>query len=258
MNIDVGEKFPQNFQLEVTNPGGHAMRPVKDNAITRLSAALVKIGAYDFPLQSTDASREFFRRMAPLVAPGMGAAMAAFAKNPQDKAAAAVLATDPSYNAMTRTTCVATLLSGGHANNALPQRADANINCRIFPGNSVEAVRDRLAALAADPQVKVTILLKRSDVPKAPPPLTPALMQPITREAASRFPGVPVIPQLEIGATDAAFLTPAGIPTYGFAAMFFDPDGSRLHGLNERIRTRSVYEGRDFLYALIKDYAQQQ
>jgi acetylornithine deacetylase/succinyl-diaminopimelate desuccinylase-like protein len=254
LNINAGEKFPQNYTLEVTNPGGHAMRPVKDNAIVRLGAALAKINAYDFPVQTTDATRQFFARMGPLVGGTMGAAMTAFAQDPHGSAAIAMLATDPAYNAALRTTCAITLINGGHANNALPQRATANINCRIFPGSSAEQVAAKLAELAADPQVKVTAMGARSTVAAAPP-LTPAILGPIEREAARRFPGVPVIPQLEIGATDAAFLTPAGIPTYGFTGMFFDPDGSRLHGLNERIRVRSLYEGRDMLFALVKSYA---
>jgi acetylornithine deacetylase/succinyl-diaminopimelate desuccinylase-like protein len=184
----------------------------------------------------------------------MGAAMAAFARDPQDTKAAAVLATDPKYNAMMRTTCVVTLINGGHANNALPQRVNANINCRIFPGTTAEAVHDRLVELAGDPQIKITTLAARSEVAKAPP-LTEALMQPIQREAQKRWPGVPVIPMLEIGATDASFMNPAGIPTYGFTGMFLDPDGSRFHGLNERIRAAVLYEARDYLYDLVRIYA---
>jgi acetylornithine deacetylase/succinyl-diaminopimelate desuccinylase-like protein len=254
LGINAGEKSSQSYQLEVTNPGGHAMRPVKDNAIDRLAAGLLKINAYDFPIQTTDASREYFARMAPLTPGAMGQAMAAFARDPGDAKASSVLATDPKFNASMRTTCVVTLISGGHANNALPQRADANINCRIFPGTSAQAVHDKLAELVNDPQVKVTTLPARSEANMAPP-LTPEIMRPINAEAAKRWPGVPVIPQLEIGATDASFMTPAGIPTYGFTVLFLDPDGSRFHGLNERIRVRVLYEARDYLYDLIKIYA---
>jgi acetylornithine deacetylase/succinyl-diaminopimelate desuccinylase-like protein len=254
LGINAGEKSSQSYQVEVTNPGGHAMRPVKDNAIDRLAAGLLKINAYDFPIQTTEASREYFARMAPLTPGAMGQAMAAFAHDPGDTRASSVLATDPKFNASMRTTCVVTLISGGHANNALPQRADANINCRIFPGTSAQSVRDKLAELVADPQVKVSTLPARSEANVAPP-LTPEIMKPINAEAAKRWPGVPVIPQLEIGATDASFMTPAGIPTYGFTGMFFDPDGSRLHGLNERIRVHVLYEARDYLYDLVKIYA---
>jgi acetylornithine deacetylase/succinyl-diaminopimelate desuccinylase-like protein len=254
LGINAGEKSSQSYQLEVTNPGGHAMRPVKDNAIDRLAAGLLKINAYDFPIQTTEASREYFARMASLTPGAMGQAMAAFSRDPGDTRASSVLATDPKFNATMRTTCVVTLISGGHANNALPQRADANINCRIFPGTSAQAVHDKLAELVADPQIKVTTLPARSEANVAPP-LTPEIMKPIIAEAAKRWPGVPVIPQLEIGATDASFMTPAGIPTYGFTGLFLDPDGSRFHGLNERIRVRVLYEARDYLYDLVRVYA---
>ena len=254
LGINAGEKSSQSYQLEVTNPGGHAMRPVKDNAIDQLAAGLLKINAYDFPVQTTEVSREYFARMVPLTPGAMGQAMAAFARDPGDTKASSVLATDPKFNATMRTTCVVTLISGGHANNALPQRADANINCRIFPGTSAQAVHDKLAELVADPQIKITTLPARSEANMAPP-LTPEIMKPIIAEAAKRWPGVPVIPQLEIGATDASFMTPAGIPTYGFTGLFLDPDGSRFHGLNERIRVRVLYEARDYLYDLIKIYA---
>jgi len=254
LGINAGEKLSQNYQLEVTNPGGHSMRPVKDNAIDRLAAGLLKINAHDFPVQATDASKAYFARMAPLTGGAMGAAMTAFARNPQDTKAAAVLAQDPRYNATMRTTCVVTLINGGHATNALPQRVTANVNCRIFPGTTVAAVRDKLQELVADAQIKITAQQARSD-PSPAPPLTDAIMKPIVAEAAKRWPGVPVIPQLEIGATDAAFMTPVGIPTYGFTGMFFDPDGSRLHGLNERIRASVLYDARDYLYGLVKIYA---
>ncbi len=255
LNINAGEKLSQNFTLEVTNPGGHSMRPVKDNAIYRLSAGLLKIGAHDFPVQTLPVTRAYFAQLAPLTGGAMGAAMAAFAKDPGDAKAVAELVTDPRYNATLRTTCVATLVNAGHATNALPQRATANVNCRIFPGTTTEQVRDVLQQLVADPQVKVTAQRARNEPTKTPPPLTPAVMQPILAEAAKHWPGVPVVPQLEIGATDASFMTPAGIPTYGFTAMFFDPDGSRMHGLNERIRVPVLYEGRDALYDLVQVYA---
>ncbi|MBA2589168.1 MAG: M20/M25/M40 family metallo-hydrolase [Alphaproteobacteria bacterium] len=254
LGINAGEKLSQNYTLEVTNPGGHSMRPVKDNAIYHLSAGLLKIGAYDFPTQSTDASREYFARMAPLTGGEMGGAMTAFYKNDKDAKVASVLAADPRFNAAMRTTCVATLINGGHATNALPQRVTANVNCRIFPGTTPQDVRDKLQELVADSQIKIVAQAAHND-PSPAPPLTPALMKPLVSEAAKRWPGVPVIPQLEIGATDASFMTPAGIPTYGFTGMFFEPDGSRLHGLNERIRAKVLYDARDYLTDLIRIYA---
>jgi acetylornithine deacetylase/succinyl-diaminopimelate desuccinylase-like protein len=257
LNIQAGEKFPQNYRLEVINPGGHSSRPMPNNAIYRLAFGLTKISTYKFPVKITDATRAFFTAMGPQVGGKMGAAMTAFAKNPKDSAAADVIATDPSFNAMLHTTCIPTLLDAGHANNALPQRASANINCRIFPGESVEEVRAKLEQLVADSQIKATTLEKRSEVVKAPPPLTSQVLKPVQDAAAKIWPGVPLAPVMLAGATDGAFLNPAGIPTYGLSGMFGDPDGGFAHGLNERIRVRSVYEGRDFLTEVVKAYAQQ-
>ena len=255
LGINAGEKTPVNYRLDVTNAGGHSMRPVKDNAIYRLSAALLKIGAHDFPVQTTDASLGFFAKMGPRLGGDIGAAMTAFAKNPKDMQAAAVIAADPAYNAMLRTTCVATLLEAGHANNALPQRASANVNCRIFPGGGIEQVANRLSELIGDAEVKVTTA-KGRNAGGAAPPLSDAVMKPIVAAAAKRWPDVPVVPMLEIGATDASYLTPAGIPTYGFTGIFFEPDGSRLHGLNERVRVDAVYDGRDLITAVVRAYVE--
>jgi acetylornithine deacetylase/succinyl-diaminopimelate desuccinylase-like protein len=182
-------------------------------------------------------------------------AMTAFSKG--DMTAARTLAANPSYNAVLHTTCIPTLLSAGHANNALPQRADANINCRIFPGTTPQQVRDKLQELVADPEIKVTLADKRSEVPKGPQPLTAKIFQPVETLTAQMWPGVPVVPSMSAGATDGAFLTPAGIPTYGVSGMFGDPDGNGAHGLNERLRVKSVYDGRDFLYQVVKIYANQ-
>jgi acetylornithine deacetylase/succinyl-diaminopimelate desuccinylase-like protein len=256
LNIQAGEKFPQNYRLEVTNPGGHSSRPVKENAIYRLADAMVKIRAYDFPVQANDATRGYFGAMAKLVGPDEGAAaMAAFAANSADAQAATALAgASPAYNAILRTTCVATLLDGGHATNALPQRAGANVNCRIFPGTSAEDIRQALERIVGDPQVKVTTLETRSPT-APPPPLTERIMGPARKIAAQVFPGVPLVPVMAAGGTDGAFLTPAGIPTYGITGFFADTEGSRAHGLNERIRVKSVMDGRNFLYRLVKAYA---
>jgi acetylornithine deacetylase/succinyl-diaminopimelate desuccinylase-like protein len=178
LNVEAGQKFPQDFRLEVTNPGGHSSRPTKNNAIYHLAGGLVRISQYDFPVEFTAFSREYFEKMGPLTGGEMGAAMTALANDPGDAKAAPVVETDPGYNGMLHTTCVATMLEAGHATNALPQRARANINCRIFPGSTVEQVRDKLEALVADPEIKVTALGARSEVSKAPPPLTPQIMSP--------------------------------------------------------------------------------
>jgi acetylornithine deacetylase/succinyl-diaminopimelate desuccinylase-like protein len=264
LNVEAGEKFPQDYTLTVTNPGGHSSRPTKDNAIYRLAFGLARLSRYQFPIEFTDASKAYFVAMSPLVSKEagaggqMGAAMIALANDPTDVNDAAIVESDPGYNGMLHTTCVATMLEAGHATNALPQRATANINCRIFPGTTTEQVRDKLAEVLADPQIKITLRDARSEVTKTPPPLTPAIMGPIKDEAAKIWPGVPVIPVLTAGATDGAFLTPVGIPTYGVTGMFGDPDGNGVHGLNERIRVTSLYKGRDFLYDLVKTYAMQE
>jgi acetylornithine deacetylase/succinyl-diaminopimelate desuccinylase-like protein len=257
LNIQAGEKFPQNYRLEVTNPGGHSARPVKDNAIYRLSDALVKLRGYDFPVQSNDATRGFFGAMAKLMPGPASPAMAAFAANPRDtRAAEALAAAEPGWNAILRTTCVATMLDGGHATNALPQRARANVNCRIFPGTSVEQVRQALERVVGDPQVKITTLETRSEI-APPPPLTGRVLGPAKKVAAEVFPGVPLVPQMAAGGTDGAFLTPAGIPTYGLSGFFSTREGSRAHGLNERMRVKSLMDGRTYLYRLVKVYSAQ-
>jgi acetylornithine deacetylase/succinyl-diaminopimelate desuccinylase-like protein len=261
MEIQAGEKTSQNFRLEVTNPGGHSSRPVKDNAIYHLAAALTRIEGYDFPAQFTDGNRAYFTGMARIQAARgnteVAEAMRALVKNPNDAAAIALVsAKDPSWNATLRTTCVATMLDAGHATNALPQRARANVNCRIFPGVAQEAVRLKLEELIADPAVKVVTLETRGPS-SPPPPLTPQILAPVEQLTAEFFPGVPVLPILQPGATDGEFLNAAGIPTYGIEPLFAGPDLGHIHGLNEYISVKSLMDCRDFLYRLIKIYSEQ-
>ena len=250
------EKVSQNFRLVVTNPGGHSSRPVPNNAIYHLVRAVDKISGFEFPVQFNDANRGFFTRMAPIVGGPMGQAMTALVANPADEKANAILSADPSFHAMLRTACVATMLEAGHATNALPQRATANINCRIFPGVPRDDVQATLARIVNDPQVKIEVPEVRGP-PATSPPLTPQIMGPIEALSAKMWPGVPVIPLLQPGATDSQFLTPAGIPTYGVSGFFSDPDGGGVHGLNERMPVKGLYDGRDFLYQLVKLYADQ-
>jgi len=261
LEVEAGEKFPQNYRLEVTNKGGHSSRPLKDNAIYHLAAALTRISAYEFPAQFTDGNRAYFSGMAKiLVAKGdseTANAMNAFLKNPNDtRSLALVSAKDPSWNATLRTTCVATMLDAGHATNALPQRARANINCRIFPGVTAEAVRAKLEELVADPAVKISTPETRGPT-ASPPPLTPEIMAPIEKLAAEFWPGVPVLPILQAGATDGEFTNAVGIPTFGVEPVFVGPDLGNIHGLNEYVGVRSLLEGREFLYRLVKIYAEQ-
>jgi acetylornithine deacetylase/succinyl-diaminopimelate desuccinylase-like protein len=261
LEIQAGEKTSQNFRLEVTNRGGHSSLPVKDNAIYRLAGALKKVEAYTFPPQFTDANRAYFAGMAKIQAAkgemALANAMQALVRDPGDaQAIALVSAKDPGWNATLRTTCVATMLEAGHATNALPQRARANINCRIFPGVSPEAVRAKLEELVADSALKVTTLEIRG--PSSPPPtLTRQILAPVESLAARFWPGVPVLPILQPGATDGQFLNAAGIPTYGIEPLFLGPDFGNIHGLNEYVGVRSLLECRDFLYRLVRNYAEQ-
>jgi acetylornithine deacetylase/succinyl-diaminopimelate desuccinylase-like protein len=261
LEVEAGEKFPQNYRLEVTNKGGHSSRPVKDNAIYHLAAAVTRISAYEFPAQFTDGNRAYFTGMAKILAAkgdtDIANAMNGFLKNPGDtQALALVSAKDPSWNATLRTTCVATMLDAGHATNALPQRARANINCRIFPGVTAETVRAKLEELVADPAVKISSPETRGPT-ASPPPLTPEVMAPIEKLTAEFWPGVPVLPILQAGATDGEFTNAVGIPTFGVEPVFMGPDLGNIHGLNEYIGVKSLLEGREFLYRLVKIYAEQ-
>lgn len=261
LEIQAGEKLSQNFRLEVTNPGGHSSRPVKDNAIYHLAGALKRIEAYEFPPQFTDGNRAYFRGMAQIEAAKgeseVAHAMSALVADPNDQSAIALVSSkDPSWNATLRTTCVATTLDAGHATNALPQRARANINCRIFPGVDVETVRQKLEELVADPVVKV-ISLETRGPSSPPPPLTPQILGPFETLAKRFWPGVPVVPILQPGATDGEFLNAVGIPTYGIEPVFVGPDLGHIHGLNEYLSVKSLLEGRDFLYQLVKVYTNQ-
>jgi acetylornithine deacetylase/succinyl-diaminopimelate desuccinylase-like protein len=252
--MQVGEKAAQNYKLETTNAGGHSSIPVPDNAIYELAADIGRIAAFEFPLEMTDTTRAFFAKTGASRHDDMGKAMVALAANPNDKDAEKIVNTDRTYHSMLRTTCVATLLEGGHANNALPQHAEANINCRIFPGHTVEEIQAKLAEVIADPKAKLTPVPPIRPIAKSPP-LDPKVMGPAEALAAKYFPGVPVIPSMSTGATDGIFLEAIGIPTYGVPGPWGDPDGNGVHGLNERIETRSIYVGRDYLTDLVKAYA---
>lgn len=256
LNFQVGEKAAQNYTLEITNPGGHSSTPVKDNAITALATGLVKLGELEFPVQLSDTTRAYFAAMAKIKGGETREAVNALLAESTNKAADATLSKDRSWHSMLRTTCVATLLNAGHAENALPQRARANINCRIFPGTTVEDVRKKLEAQLADPRIAVTANAPIRPI-APPPPLSAKLLDPATKLAAKMWPGVPIVPVMSTGASDGIFLTAVGIPTYGVPGVFGEPDGGNFaHGLNERVRVRSVYEGRDFLQALVKAYAE--
>ena len=252
--MQVGEKAVINFRLETTNAGGHSSIPIPDNAIYELADALVKIRGHEFPLEMSDTTRAYFAKAGAARTDDIGKAMVALSANPGDKAAEAVVNTDRTYHSMLRTTCVATLLEGGHANNALPQRATANVNCRMFPGRTVEETRAALAAAIGDPKVTITPVPPIRPIAKAPP-LDPKVMGPAEKLVAKYWPGIPVVPSMSTGATDGIFLEAIGIPTYGVPSVWTDPDGNGVHGLNERLEVKSLYVGRDYLFDLVKAYA---
>ena len=252
LEVQAGEKIHQVVTLEVMNPGGHSSRPVPDNAIYRLAAATQKVSQLSFPIQVTPVVREYFRVVGPLLGGELGTAMTAVAKNPDDQVALATVTKDPSYNAVVHTTCVATQMEGGHAPNALPQRAKVTLSCRVMQGTTPEQVKETLEKAIGDEQVKVAIVRRREG--SSPPPLTEEIMGPVKEMAAKLWPGVPVAPMMSAGATDGRFLMNAGIPTYGMSGMFSKPDETNAHGLNEKRRVQSLYEGRDFLEGVVRAY----
>ena len=251
--IQAGEKVFQTYRLEVTNPGGHSARPSKDNAIYHLAAGLARLADYDFPAKLLPVTRAYFERAAAFESGEVAADMKAVLREPPDTAALGRLSSRPMFNALLRTTCVATMLDAGHATNALPQRARAVVNCRVLPGEAVDAVQKTLASVLANDKISITP--DGEAVLSPPPPLTAAIMQPVNALSAAMWPGVPVIPTLSAGATDGRFLANIGIPTYGITGQFRDGDGGGVHGLNERIRVKSFYEGHQFLGRLVRALA---
>ena len=246
------EKVYQDYTLTTTNKGGHSSRPTPDNAIYQLAHALDKIEAYSFPIEMSDVTRPYFAKFGAIEGGDSGADMIAASKD--DAAAIERLRKDPSANAILHTNCVATQINGGHAPNALPQRATANVNCRIFPGHTQEEIRQALVSAVNDPGVKIEFQ-SAPEKPGAPPPLSKDVIGPIEKLSADMYPGVAVIPTMSSGATDCRFFTPSGVPCYGVSGMLGDGATGNAHGLNERIRVQTLIEGREFLYRLAKMYA---
>ena len=255
-SVQATEKVFANMKLSVTNRGGHSSVPRADNAITSLADALSKVGRYRFPIQLNEVTREFFTKTALVETPEMGRAMRAVVANPKDTAALRVVTSDPRYNSMLRTTCVATLLKGGHAENALPQLAEANVNCRMYPTDTPQGTRDALARVINDTTVHVEFEFTPRP-PEPPTPLLPEVMGPITRITREMFGDIPVIPTMSTGATDSRYFRQLGIPAFGVSGLFSDPAvDARAHGRDERMRVQSLYEGQEFLYRLIKALTQ--
>jgi acetylornithine deacetylase/succinyl-diaminopimelate desuccinylase-like protein len=262
LDVQAAEKVYSAFTLTVKNSGGHSSLPRKDNAIYRLAAGLQRLGAYEFPIRLNDITRAYFDRMA-AVSGTKAQDMRAVARKPTDQAAAARLASaSPFHNALLRTTCVATLLQAGHAENALPQTAQATVNCRLLPDEKPAAVQQTLERVVADPQIVVAPGATPTTSP--PSPLQPQVFQAIEAAAravwgqtvGTRKPGAaPIVPYMETGATDGLYLRNAGIPVYGVTGIAFDPDDVRAHGKDERIRIQSFNEGLEFAYRLMRAVA---
>ena len=249
-NVQAAEKLYLSFFFTATNPGGHSSLPVRKNAIYDLSNALLAVQNHDFPVMLNETTEEFFGRSAGLVGSEMGDAMRRIVADPGDAEAARVLSVETGYNSRLRTTCVATLLEGGHAQNALPQLARANVNCRIFPGHDPADVQATLAELAAP--FDVTVEPRGNVTPSPASPLTDEVLGPIERITTEMWPGVLVLPVMSTGATDALYLRNAGIPVYGVSGLFVDMDDVRAHGRDERLGVESFFQGQEFLYRLVK------
>ena len=249
-NVQATEKKYLSFTFEATNPGGHSSLPRADNAIYDLSRALLAVAQNGFPVMLSEVQRAYFEGTAEITGGAEGAAMRRLLEDPDDAAALAVLERTPAYNSRLRTTCVATEIEGGHANNALPQRATATVNCRILQEQPWQEVHARLRELAG-PRVTVT---PQGDGARMSPssPLTDEVMGPIRRITEELWPGTPVLPVMSTGATDALYLRGAGIPVYGVSGIFGDMDDTRAHGQDERIQASHFFEGQEFLYRLAR------
>ena len=251
-NVQTTEKVSVSFQLDVKNSGGHSSVPRKDNAIYRLAEGLVKLSKFTFPLHLNETTRAYFERMAQFEGDQTAADMRALLADKPDPSAMSFvrLATNPFYNAQLRTTCVATMLQGGHAVNALPQLASAKVNCRIMPGEPVEEVKATLARVVDDGQITVTQI--DAAVLSAPSALHDEIMGAIEKLTQEFFPGAVVLPTMTAGATDGSYLRNAGIPTYGHSGMAVDVNENRAHGRDERAPQTSFYRGNEYLYRLVK------
>jgi acetylornithine deacetylase/succinyl-diaminopimelate desuccinylase-like protein len=260
VSMDATEKLYADFQVAVTNPGGHSSLPVPDNAIYHLADALGRLERYQFPFELNAVTRAFFERTAFVESGQTAADMRSIVKSPPDAAAIARLSADPLWNSTMRTTCVATRLDAGHANNALPQMAHANVNCRILPGHSREEVRQTLLKVLADPKIEVSyvttsgrILDSEANAQALPPvSLRPEVMQTLDRVAAEMWPGAPVVPTMSTGASDGVYTNAAGMPTYGISGLAIDTDDVRAHGRDERLGVESYYRGVEFYYRYLK------
>lgn len=251
-SVQAAEKVYQTYHLEVVNPGGHSSVPRADNAIYELAAALDRLADFQFPVQLNEVTRAFFSQSAASMSPEQETLIGGLLRQPPDAQAVAYFSSIPAYNARLRTTCVATRLEAGHADNALPQRAKATVNCRILPGIDPAIVQATLNEVIADERVQITPAAEPT--PSPPSPLTEEVMAPIQEITESMWPGVKVVPNMSTGATDGLYFRNRGIPVYGVSGLFGDIDDVRAHGRDERIQAQSFYDGLEFLDRLVRAY----
>jgi acetylornithine deacetylase/succinyl-diaminopimelate desuccinylase-like protein len=252
--VQASEKVYATFVLEAIDKGGHSSLPrPADNPVYRLAPVLERLAQYQFPVKLNEVSRAFFERSAALESGSLADEMRGILKDPADSAAVARLSAVPFYNSKLRTTCAATMMAAGHAENALPQSARVTVNCRILPGEPASEVEATLRRLVADD--RITLRATNTPIPSPPSPLTPSIIGPIEQLAAEQFPGVPVVPVMEAGATDGLFLRNAGIPTYGVSAVFEEQNDVRAHGRDERVGVRSYYDALEFWYRMMRAFA---
>lgn len=257
LGMQTSEKNYVDFRLEVKSNGGHSSRPVKDNAIYHLSQGLARLADFDFPVSLNETTRGYFERTASLESPATGADFRAVIGSDRAKAedAANRLSQSAYFNALLRTTCVATRLEGGHANNALPQTAAANVNCRMLPQDSLQNVQDTLKRVLADDRIVASVVGEAIPAPASA--INPAIVSKLQSLSAKLYGGIPVVPVMDTGASDGKYLRIAGIPTYGVPGVFEDVDDVRAHGKDERIGAKDFYDGVDFYYEFIKSLGAQ-
>ena len=253
--VQAAEKTYADFELTVRDVGGHSSRPTASNPIYKLADALGRLARHRFPVELNPVTRAYFATAASVESGDTAADMAALAKDPADAAAAERLSGHPGYSALLRTTCTATRLAGGHANNALPQLATATVNCRILPGHTVAEVQAQLAEILAEPALAIAQVDADFSAPAAPAEVDPAFLALVERLTAETWPGIPVVPTMSAGATDSRYFRGAGVPAYGVSGMFHDMDDVRAHGKDERLGVRQFYEGQGFLGRLVEALA---
>jgi acetylornithine deacetylase/succinyl-diaminopimelate desuccinylase-like protein len=252
-NLQTAEKTYADYEIAFTNPGGHSSRPSKENAIYRLARAIDRIGDYEFPVATSDTTLEFFRQTGAMTPGELGKAMLRFAEKPTDKKAVKTLRANPEYVGQVGTTCVATMLAGGHALNALPQRAAVSVNCRIFPGVTPDAVKDTLAEIIDDPEAKINYV--------GPPnysdgsPMRDDILAAVRKSVDARYPDLPIVPQMSAGASDSLYFRAHGVPSYGVSGLFMKPSDDFTHGLNERAPISSIAGALDHWRTLLTEMA---